>query len=78
VAERRDDIDLINKNNIKSISTSTFQIRILDNVSGYRFALMAGNNIKNSYLDDKLDEIYKCFVNFVIKAPFFNVSFLII
>jgi hypothetical protein len=24
-------------------------------VSGYRFALMAGNNIKSSYLDDKLD-----------------------
>lgn len=47
---------------------------MLDNVSGYRFALMAGNNIKSSYLDDKLDEIYKCFVNYVIKAPFFNVS----
>ena len=47
---------------------------MLDNVSGYRFALMASNNIKSSYLDDKLDEIYKCFVNYVIKAPFFNVS----
>ncbi len=64
---------MIQKNNIKSISTSTFQLRVFDNVSGYRFALMAGNNVKSSYLDEKLDEIYKCFVNFVIKAPFFNV-----
>ncbi len=74
VSERRDDVDLTHKSNIKSISTSSFQIRMLDNVSGYRFALMASNNIKSSYLDDKLDEIYKCFVNFVIKAPFFNVN----
>ena len=49
---------------------------MLDNVSGYRFALMTSNNIKNNYIDDKLDEIYKCFVNYVIKAPFFNVLYL--
>ncbi len=71
--ERKDDVDLTHKSNIKSISTSTFQIRMLDNVSGYRFAIVASNHIKSGYLDDKLDEIYKCFVNFVIKAPFFNV-----
>lgn len=69
-------MDLTHKSNIKSLSTSTFQIRMLDNVSGYRFSLMASNHIKSSYLDDKLDEIYKCFVNFVIKAPFFNVKVL--
>ena len=71
--ERKDDVDLTHKSNIKSISTSTFQIRMLDNVSGYRFALVASNHINSGFLDDKLDEIYKCFVNFVIKAPFFNV-----
>ena len=55
IAERKDDIDLVHKNNIKSISTTTFQIRMLDNVSVYKFALMAPNSIKSSYLDDKLD-----------------------
>ena len=55
VSERKDDVDLTHKSNIKSMSTSTFQIRMLDNVSGYRFALMASNHIKSSYLDDKLD-----------------------
>ena len=34
---------------------------------------MAGNGVKPNVLDEKLEEVYKVFVNFVVKAPFFNV-----
>ena len=51
---------------------------MFDNVGGYRFFIMAGNAVKPNVLDEKLEEIYKVFVNFVVKAPFFNVLLIII
>jgi hypothetical protein len=55
--------------------TTTFQIRVLDTVSGYKFVLMANNNKADSKtLDNKLEEIYKTFVDYVIKSPFLSVK----
>lgn len=42
------------KSNIKSINTTTFQLRLLDSVGGYKFALMTGNNIDSKTIDAKL------------------------
>jgi len=49
-------------------------MRFLDTISGYLFIISAGNVVDPKKLDGKLEEIYKTFVNFVIKAPFFNVN----
>lgn len=73
VANRKDEIDLLHKTSVKSINTTKFQIRVLDTVSGYRFVLMADYKVDSKKIDSKLEEIYKTFVNYVIKAPFFNV-----
>lgn len=70
MANRQGEIDLTHKSSIKSINTTTFQIRVLDTVSGYRFVLMADVKVDSKKLDLKLEEIYKAFVNYVIKAPF--------
>lgn len=48
-------------------------MRFLDTISGYMFIISASNIIDQRKLDNKLDQIYKAFVDFVIKAPFFNV-----
>lgn len=48
-------------------------MRFLDTVSGYMFIISAANPIDSRKLDGKLDQIYKTFVDYVIKAPFFNV-----
>jgi hypothetical protein len=71
---RQDEIDLAKNSSIKSISASTFQMRFLDTISGYMFIISASNIIDQKKLDNKLDQIYKAFVDFVIKAPFFNVT----
>jgi hypothetical protein len=71
---RQDEIDLAKNSSIKSISASTFQMRFLDTVSGYMFIISASNSLEQRKLDIKLDQIYKAFVDYVIKAPFFNVS----
>ena len=34
---------------------------------------MAHNKAEPKKIDSKLEEVYKAFVNYVIKAPFFNV-----
>ena len=70
---RQDEIDLAKNSSIKSISASTFQMRFLDTVSGYMFIISASNSLEQRKLDIKLDQIYKAFVDYVIKAPFFNV-----
>lgn len=49
-------------------------MRFLDTVSGYMFIISAGNSVDSKKLDNKLDQIYKTFVDYIIKAPFFNVS----
>jgi hypothetical protein len=51
-------------------------MRFFDTVSGYMFIISAGNNLESRKLDIKLENIYKNFVDFVIKAPFFNVIYL--
>lgn len=71
---RMDEIDLAKNSSIKSISASTFQMRFLDTISGYMFIISASNLLDQRKLDNKLDQIYKTFVDFVIKAPFFNVT----
>lgn len=48
-------------------------MRFLDTVSGYMFIISAGNGVDPKKMDTKLDQIYKSFVDYVIKAPFFNV-----
>ena len=48
-------------------------MRFLDTVSGYMFIISTGNSVDSKKLDFKLDQIYKAFVDYVIKAPFFNV-----
>ena len=50
-------------------------MRFLDTISGYMFIISASNLLDQRKLDNKLDQIYKTFVDFVIKAPFFNVNF---
>ncbi len=37
--------------------------------------MTASNIIDAKRLDNKLEELYKTFVNYVIKAPFFNVIY---
>jgi len=74
---RKDEIDLAKNSSIKSINASTFQMRFLDTVSGYMFIISAGNGIDFRKLDSKLDQIYKTFVDYVIKAPFFNVQLML-
>lgn len=37
------------------MTTSTFQIRVLDTISGYRFALMADYKMDSKKLDNKLE-----------------------
>ena len=74
---RKDEIDLAKNSSIKSITASTFQMRFLDTVSGYMFIISAGNNIESRKLDTKLEGIYKHFVDYVIKAPFFNVLYVL-
>ena len=49
-------------------------MRFLDTVSGYMFIISCGNGVMPTKLDQKLDQIYKTFVDYVIKAPYFNVS----
>lgn len=71
---RKDEIDLAKNSSIKSINASTFQMRFLDTVSGYMFIVSAGNGTDSKKMDSKLDQIYKSFVDYVIKAPFFNVN----
>lgn len=71
---RKDEIDLAKNSSIKSINASTFQMRFLDTVSGYMFIVSAGNGTDSKKMDFKLDQIYKSFVDYVIKAPFFNVN----
>jgi hypothetical protein len=51
-------------------------MRFLDTVSGYMFIISAANSLDPKKLDAKLDQIYKTFVDYVIKAPFFNVTHL--
>lgn len=70
---RKDEIDLAKNSSIKSINASTFQMRFLDTISGYMFIISASNSVEFKKLDNKLDQIYRTFVDFVIKAPFFNV-----
>ena len=70
---RRDEIDLAKNSSIKSINASTFQMRFLDTISGYMFIISAGNSVDWKRLDGKLDQIYKMFVDYIIKAPYFNV-----
>ena len=48
-------------------------MRFLDTVSGYMFIISAGNAVESRKLDGKLESIYKHFVDYIIKAPFFNV-----
>ena len=72
---RRDEIDLAKNSSIKSINASTFQMRFLDTISGYMFIISAGNGIDAKRLDGKLDQIYKMFVDYIIKAPYFNVIY---
>lgn len=74
VSNRKDQIDLSHKSSLKSITASTFKIRVLDTVSGYRFVLMADHRIDSNKIDSKLEQIYKSYVNYVIKSPFFNVN----
>ena len=50
-------------------------MRFLDTISGYMFIISAGNGIDAKRLDGKLDQIYKMFVDYVIKAPYFNVFY---
>lgn len=54
VAARKDEIDLSHKTSVKSMTTNTFQIRVLDTVSGYRFVLMADYKVDAKKLDHKL------------------------
>ena len=53
-------------------------MRFLDTVSGYMFIISAGNMIDFRKLDSKLDQIYKTFVDYVIKAPYFNVPMMLL
>ena len=71
---RKDELDLTKNSSIKSINASTFQMRFLDTISGYMFIISAGNSFDQKKLDNKLQNIYKCFVDYIIKAPFFNVK----
>jgi len=71
---RKDEIDLAKNSSIKSIIASNFQMQFLDTVSGYMFIISAAKGIDQRKLDIKLDQIYRTFVDFVIKAPFFNVN----
>lgn len=71
---RKDEIDLAKNSSIKSINASNFQMQFLDTVSGYMFIISAAKGIDQRKLDIKLDQIYRTFVDFVIKAPFFNVN----
>jgi hypothetical protein len=71
---RKDEINLAKNSSIKSINASTFQMRFLDTVSGYMFIISAGNSVDTKKIDAKLDQIYKTFVDYVIKAPYFNVE----
>lgn len=48
-------------------------MRFLDTVSGYMFIISAPNGLEPRKLDTKLENIYKQFVDYIIKAPFFNV-----
>ena len=48
-------------------------MRFLDTVSGYMFIISSGNGVDFRKLDAKLDQVYKTFVDYVIKAPYFNV-----
>ena len=36
------------------MSTNTFQIRVFDNISGYRFVLMASNKADQKKIESKL------------------------
>ena len=54
VGARKDEVDLAHKSSVKSMSRSTFQIRVLDNISGYRFVLMAHNKADPKKIDSKL------------------------
>jgi len=71
---RKDEIDLAKNSSIKSIIASNFQMQFLDTVSGYMFIISAAKGIDQRKLDIKPDQIYRTFVDFVIKAPFFNVN----
>ena len=53
VSSRKDEVDLAHKSSVKSMSTSTFQIRVMDNISGYRFVLMAHNKADPKKIDSK-------------------------
>lgn len=53
-------------------------MRFLDTVSGYMFIISAPNGLEPRKLDTKLENVYKQFVDYIIKAPFFNVLFLVI
>jgi hypothetical protein len=55
IASRKDEIDLTHKSSVKSIMTTTFQIRALETVSGYKFVLMANNKAEAKKLDNKLE-----------------------
>jgi hypothetical protein len=70
---RKEEIDLAKNSSIKSINASNFQMQFLDTVSGYMFIISAAKGIDQRKLDIKLDQIYRTFVDYVIKAPFFNV-----
>ena len=50
-------------------------MRCYDSISGYKFVLIVNQQADPRKVDGKLEEIYKVFVNYVIKAPFFNVKF---
>lgn len=52
-------------------------MRFYDSISGYRFILIASNSIDQKKIDSKLEEIYKVYVNYVLKAPFLNVNTII-
>lgn len=71
---RKDEIDLAKNSSIKSINASTFQMRFLDTISGYMFIISSSNSITQTKLDTKLEQIYKIFVDYIIKSPFFNVT----
>ena len=72
-SNRKEELDLAKNTSIKAINTSTFQMRFLDTISGYMFILSAPNAHDARKLDGKLELVYRNFVDFVIKGPFFNV-----
>jgi hypothetical protein len=72
----KDEIDIAKNSSFKSINCSTFQMRCFDTVSDYRFIISASVLSDQRKLDAKLEQIYKIFVDYVIKSPFFNVAYL--